>query len=140
MKGTGSIPYSLYLFLFDIYKYADIPQKKIYSKISKKQIEIWIKNDVGLRTELREHLLDIMIENDMFLSFKILFSYCFYKNSYNIKILNELLKFDKNLVEKYCNEIINRNSNEKYNYPYYEILEKLYFENNDLGKLAIIKN
>ena len=28
----------------------------------------------------------------------------------------------------------------KYNYPYYQILEKLYFENNDLGKLAIIKN
>ena len=63
---------------------------------------------------------------------KILFSIAFYKNSYNIKILNELLKFDKNLVEKYCVLIINRNSNEKYNYPYYEILEKLYLENNDL--------
>ncbi len=111
LKGTGSIPHSLYYFLFDIYKYADTPQKKFIAKLVKEQIEIWIKNDVGLRTELRD----------------------------NIKILNELLKFDKNLVEKYCNEIINRNSNEKYNYPYYEILEKLYLENNDLGKLAIIK-
>ena len=139
LKGTGSIPHTLYHLLFDIYKYADIPQKKFIAKLVKEQIEIWIKNDVGLRTELREHLLDIMIENEMFFSVKSYFPIAFYQNSYNIKILNELLKFDKNLVEKYCNEIINRNSNEKYNYPYYEILEKLYLENNDLGKLAIIK-
>ena len=139
LKGTGSIPHSLYYFLFDIYKYADVLQKKFIAKLVKEEIEIWIKNDVGLRTELREHLLDIMIENDMFLSVKSYFPIAFYQNSYNIKILNELLKFDKKQVEKYCNEIINRNSNEKYNYPYYEILEKLYLENNDLGKLAIIK-
>ena len=139
LKGTGSIPHTLYHLLFDIYKYADIPQKKFIAKLVKEKIDIWIKNDVGLRTELREHLLDIMIENEMFFSVKSYFPIAFYQNSYNIKILNELLKFDKNLVEKYCNVIINRNSNEKYNYPYYEILEKLYLENNDLGKLAIIK-
>ena len=61
LKGTGSIPYTLYHLLLDIYKYADIPQKKFIAKLVKEKIEIWIKNDVGLRTELREHLLDIMI-------------------------------------------------------------------------------
>ena len=95
---------------------------------------------MGLRTELREHLLDIMIENEMFLSVKSYFPIAFTKNSYNIKILNELLKFDKNksknIVMKLSTEILMK----KYNYPYYEILEKLYLENNDLGKLAIIKN
>ena len=32
--------------------------EEIYIKLVKEEIEIWIKNDVGLRTELREHLLD----------------------------------------------------------------------------------
>ena len=41
-------------------------RKKFIAKLVKEKIDIWIKNDVGLRTELREHLLDIMIENEMF--------------------------------------------------------------------------
>jgi hypothetical protein len=34
LKGTGSIPYTLYHLLFDIYKYADIPQKKFIANAS----------------------------------------------------------------------------------------------------------
>ena len=48
-ESTGSIPYTLYHLLFDIYKYADIPQKKFIAKLVKKEkIDIWIKNDVGI--------------------------------------------------------------------------------------------
>ena len=42
LKGTGSIPHSLYYFCL-IFINMQIPSEKIYIKLVKEEIEIWIK-------------------------------------------------------------------------------------------------
>src|SRR5699024_1058791 len=88
---------------------------------------------------IQTFFLQIMIETELFTEIKDYFKPSIYQNDYNLMILEELMKTDHIAVEAYCKDIISNNSKEKYNYPYYNILEKLYKQTNDLPKYTEIK-
>lgn len=139
LKGEGQIPFYQYDLLLEIYHSGNPKQKLSIAELIKNTIEIWIKNNVHIRTEIREDLLEIMIDSNFYTSTKAFFPILRYENSYNLRILNELRKTDKQKTEEYCKAIIESNSNGKYNYPYFEILEKIYTEENNFPKMAYIK-
>lgn len=139
LKGKDSLRFYLYHFIIEMYYSGSTEQKFFIVGLVKKQTEIWMKNDVNLRISLKEDLLPILAENNFLVPLLGFFPIARYENSYNIKVINEIMKIDKSKAEEACKAVINSNINDKYNIPYYEILEKLYKEKNDLKGLAFIK-
>lgn len=128
-----------YQFILEMYHSGTKEQKIFIAELVKNQIVIWIKNKVDLRTSIKEDLLPIIAENGFFPSLQKYFPIALYENSYNIKVINEVIKIDGSKAEEFCKKIINRNTNEKYNLPYYETLEGLYEKSNNVQGLAYVK-
>nr|WP_314492281.1 hypothetical protein [uncultured Chryseobacterium sp.] len=139
LKGEDSLPYYLYNFIIEMYHSGNEKQKFFIAELVKNQIEIWIENDVDLRVSMKEDLLKIVSENNFFVPLQSFFPLYRYENSYNIKLINEIMKFDRSKAEKACKSVIDGNSNDKYNFPYYEILEKIYQDDKNNHGLAYIK-
>lgn len=139
LKGEESVLIYFYQFILEMYHSGAKEQKKFIAELVKNQIIIWIKNKVDLRTSIKEDLLPIIAENDFFPSLQKYFPIAGYENSYNIKVINEMIKINETKAEEFCKKIINRNTNEKYNLPYYEILEGLYEKTNNIQGLAYVK-
>ncbi|MBO6184085.1 MAG: hypothetical protein J6O88_05235 [Chryseobacterium sp.] len=136
-----NIPLTIYFyqFILEMYHSGTKEQKIFIAERVKNQIIIWIKNKVDLRSSIKEDLLPIIAENGFFPSLQKYFPIALYENSYNIKVINEVIKIDESKAEEFCKKIINRNTNEKYNLPYYEILEGLYEKSNNVPGLAYVK-
>lgn len=139
LKGEESIPFHFYYLIKEMYHLADSPQKLYIAELVKKEILLWMENGFDLRTSLKEDLLQIIAENNFFAELQKYFPVEHYENSYNLKVIGEILKIDQEKAEKICKKIIESNVNDKYNVPYYDILEKIYEEKNNLGDLAYIK-
>lgn len=128
-----------YEFIKEMYHSGSSEQKLFIAELVKKQIVLWMKNDVNLRVSIKEDLLTIVSENGFFNELHKYFPIVQYENSYNVKVINEIIKTDFSLAEKLCKKMISLNNNDKYNYPYFEILEKKYSESNNLQGLAFVK-
>lgn len=139
LKATKSVSIFTLNLIKEIYQGATIERKKILAEYIKTFIQKWIEHEVHLRTDHKLMLLNIMIENGLYKDVYTYFPPARYENEYNIKTLSELVKLDENLAENYIEQIINSNYQEKYNYPYYTILEKIYLNKNDKPKLASLK-
>jgi hypothetical protein len=87
--------------------------------------------------EIQEFILKIIIENDIFEKYASKFRPRLFENEFNIKLLDELMKIGHHdSVELYCEEIIARNYQEKFNIPYLKYLVTIYKATNDNKKLA----
>lgn len=139
LKGQDSLRFYLYHFIIEMYHSGSKEQKLFIAGLVKKNIELWMKNDVHLRVSLKEDLLPILVENNFLVPLLGYFPVVRYENSYNIKVINEIVKIDQSKAEEACKAVIKSNTNEKYNIPYYLILEKLYKDKKDLQGLAFIK-
>lgn len=139
LKESAPLPFYHYHFILEMYRSGNKEQKIYIADLVKKQIEIWMKNDVNIRASIKEDLLPIIADNDFFVSLQSFFPISKYENSYNIKVINEMMKINSSKAEEACKGIIKSNVNDKYNKPYYEILEKLYEKNNDIHGVAFIK-
>ncbi|MFC5872057.1 hypothetical protein ACFP3I_05640 [Chryseobacterium arachidis] len=139
LKGEESIPFQFYYFIKELYHSGDKIKKRYISELIRKQILFWMKNDFELRTSFKEDLLEIIAENDFFEELQKYFPIERYENNYNLKVIGEILKLDENEAEKVCKAIIKTNTNDKYNLPYYNVLEKIYKERSSIADLAYIK-
>ncbi|WP_313254100.1 hypothetical protein [Empedobacter sp.] len=123
----------------EIYYQATTERKKIIGQHLLNYLKKWHKENINYNIEIQTFFLQIMIETELFTEIKDYFKPSIYQNDYNLMILEELMKTNHIAVEAYCKDIISNNSKEKYNYPYYNILEKLYKQTNDLPKYTEIK-
>lgn len=139
LKEDELLTIYFYDFLFEMYHSGTREQKIFIAELVKNQIIIWIKNKVDLRNSIKEDLLPIIAENGFFPSLQAYFPIALYENSYNIKVINEMIKIDETKAEELCKKIIDKNTNEKYNFPYYEILEQLYKKTNNIQGLTYVK-
>lgn len=116
-------------------------QQKITVQIIAENIDLICKkselNYFNLGIEMEEFIFKVFTENDLFQKNASKFRPRLYQNEYNINLLNALMEIESyEAVEKYCNEIIERNYQEKYNVPYIKFLVSIYKTNNDNKKLA----
>lgn len=139
LKEDRPLSVYFYDFLFEMYHSGTREQKMFIAELVKNQIIIWIENKVDLRNSIKEDLLPIIAENGFFPSLQAYFPIALYENSYNIKVINEMIKIDETKAEEFCKKIIDINTNEKYNFPYYEILEQLYGKTNNIQGLVYVK-
>ncbi|MCD1116783.1 hypothetical protein [Chryseobacterium turcicum] len=139
LKEDELLTIYFYDFLFEMYHSGTREQKTFIAELVRNQIIIWIENKVDLRNSIKEDLLPIIAENGFFPSLQAYFPIALYENSYNIKLINEIIKIDEMKAEEFCKKIIDKNTNEKYNFPYYEILEGLYGKTNNIQGLAYVK-
>lgn len=128
-----------YKFIMEMYHSGSPDQKRYIAELVRNKIRRWMKNGSTLNTDIKEDLLEIISENGFFTELEKFFATEKYQNSYNVKVINEILKTDPEKAEKTCKKIIDSNSNEKYNSAYYHILEKIYGETGNLADLAYIK-
>lgn len=138
-KGNDTLHFYTYHLLLEIYASGNKDQKFFIANIVKNEILLWMKNDVNLRVSFKADLITILAENNMFESVKSYFPISKFENNYNIKVINETIKFDIDKAEKMCKSCIASNVNDRYNQDYYEILEKLYEEKGNLAGQAFIK-
>lgn len=90
-----------------------------------------------LGIEIEDFILKIIIDNGLFEKYATKFSPRLFENEFNIKLLDELMRIGHyDSVEDYCQEIIARNYQEKYDIPYLKYLVAIYKANNDNKKLA----
>ncbi|MCS3870438.1 type III secretory pathway component EscR [Chryseobacterium ginsenosidimutans] len=139
LKKDDYMSFHFYYFIKEMYHSGDSQQKIYIAEIVRKEILVWIKSKFELRTSLKEDLLEIIAENNFFVELQKYFPIERYENSYNLKVIGEILKIDQDKAEKICKKIIDSNVNDKYNVPYYDILEKMYQERNSLEDVAYIK-
>lgn len=128
-----------YKFIMEMYHSGSPDQKRYIAELVRDKIRIWMKTGFTLTTDIKEDLLEIIAENGFFTELEKFFAIEKYQNSYNVKVINEILKTDPEKAERTCKKIIDSNSNEKYNSSYYHILEKIYGEKGNLADLAYIK-
>ncbi len=128
-----------YKFIMEMYHSGSPDQKRYIAELVRNKIRTWIKSGFKLNTSIKEDFLGIIAENGFFTELEKFFATEKYENSYNIKVINEILKTDPEKAEMTCKKIIDSNSNEKYNAPYYHILEKIYEEKGSPANLAYIK-
>lgn len=139
LKGKDSIRFHFYYFIKEMYHSGDRLQKLHIAGLIRQEILFWIKNKFNLKVSLREDLLEIVAENNFFEELQQYFPVDRYENSYNLKVIEEILKIDEDKAEKVCKAVIKTNTNEKYNLPYYNLLEKIYQKRNSIKDLAYIK-
>lgn len=128
-----------YKFIMEMYHSGNPDQKRYIAELVRDKIRLWMKTVFKLNTSIKEDLLEIIAENGFFTELEKFFAIEKYENSYNIKVINEILKTDPEKAEMICKKIIDSNSNEKYNAPYYHILEKIYEEKGRPADQAYIK-
>lgn len=139
LRCNDSVSFAFYNFIKELY-YSGSPEQKMYiAGLVRGEIKIWEKTGFELRTSAKEDLLEIIAENGFFTELQSYFQIEKYQNSYNLKVIGELLKTDRKQAEKVCKMIIDSNSNERYDPPYYAILEKIYLEEGSPADLAHIK-
>jgi len=139
LRSNQPITVSFYEFIMEQYHGGNQEQKMYIAGLIKEEIRIWEKTGFELRTSVKEDLLGIIAENGFFTELQNYFQIEKYQNSYNLKVIGELLKTDRKKAENICKTIIDSNSNERYDPPYYAILEKIYQENGSPADLAYIK-
>lgn len=139
LRSDHPITITFYDFIIEMYQTGNPDQKMHIAGLVREEIKIWKKTDFQLRTSLKEDMLEIIAENGFFSELQDYFVIEEYEHSYNLKVINELLKIDLEKAEKACKVIIDSNPHEKYDLPYYSILEKIYQENGSPADLAFIK-
>ncbi|WP_288446015.1 hypothetical protein [uncultured Chryseobacterium sp.] len=139
LRSDHPITITFYDFIIEMYQTGNPDQKMHIAGLVREEIKIWKKTDFQLRTSLKEDMLEIIAENGFFSELQDYFVIEEYEHSYNLKVINELLKIDLEKAEKACKVIIDSNPHEKYDLPYYSILEKIYQENGNPADLAFIK-
>lgn len=84
--------------------------------------------------------LKVFSENDLFKTIYDHFQPMYYENDYNILLLEKLLEIEKyEQAEKIALEQIDRNSNDKYNVGYFQVLKSIYEITKDEKKLALLQ-
>lgn len=139
LRSDHPITITFYDFIIEMYQTGNPDQKMHIAGLVREEIKMWKKTDFQLRTSLKEDMLEIIAENGFFSELQDYFVIEEYEHSYNLKVINELLKIDLEKAEKACKVIIDSNPHEKYDLPYYSILEKIYQENGSPADLAFIK-
>lgn len=139
LKGDYSVSFAFYDFIKELYRAGNLEQKIYIAGLVKEEIKIWRKTDFELRTSIKEDLLEIIAENGFFTELQSYFQIEKYQNSYNLKVIEELLKTDRKKAEEVCKKVIESNSNERYDPPYYAVLETIYQEDGNCADLAYIK-
>lgn len=139
LRSDHPITITFYDFIIEMYQTGNPDQKMHIARLVREEIKMWKKTDFQLRTSLKEDMLEIIAENGFFSELQDYFVIEEYEHSYNLKVINELLKIDLEKAEKACKVIIDSNPHEKYDLPYYSILEKIYQENGSPADLAFIK-
>ncbi len=139
LRCDYSVSFAFYDFIKELYHSGSQEQKMYIAGLIREEIRIWEKTGFELRTSVKEDLLGIIAENGFFTELQSYFQIEKYQNSYNLKVIGELLKTDRKKAEKICKAIIDSNSNERYDPPYYAILETIYQEDGSPADLAYIK-
>lgn len=139
LRSDHPITITFYDFIIEMYQTGNPDQKMHIAGLVREEIKMWKKTDFQLRTSLKEDMLEIIAENGFFSELQDYFVIEEYEHSYNLKVINELLKINLEKAEKACKVIIDSNPHEKYDLPYYDILEKIYQENGSPADLAFIK-
>ncbi|WP_294292808.1 hypothetical protein [uncultured Chryseobacterium sp.] len=139
LRSDHPITITFYDFIIEMYQTGNPDQKMHIAGLVREEIKMWKKTDFQLRTSLKEDMLEIIAENGFFSELQDYFVIEEYEHSYNLKVINELLKINLEKAEKACKVIIDSNPHEKYDLPYYSILEKIYQENGSPADLAFIK-
>ncbi len=139
LRADHSITVNFYDFIMELYHGGNPEQKMHIAGLVREEIKIWKKNGFKLRTSLKEDMLEIVAENGFFNELQSYFQIEQYEYSYNLKVINEILKIDPKRAEQACKMVIESNPHEKYDLPYYDILEKIYQEKGSKGDLAYIK-
>lgn len=134
-----SVTLAFYAFIKELYHSGSPEQKMYIAGLISEEIKIWEKTGFELRTSLKEDMLEIIAENGLFNEIQSYFQIERYENSYNLKVIGELLKIDPRKAEEVCKSIIDSNLNERFDPPYYAILETIYQENGSPADLAYIK-
>ncbi|MCJ8155046.1 hypothetical protein MKJ01_14860 [Chryseobacterium sp. SSA4.19] len=139
LRSEDSITFDFYDFIKEVY-HASNPDQKLYiAEMVREEIKVWEKTGFKLRTSLKEDMLEIIAENEFFTELQNYFNIEKYENSYNLKVIGELLKINPKKAEKVCKMIIETNVNERFDPPYYAILETIYKEDGSPEDLAYIK-
>ena len=116
-------------------------QQKIIVQIIEENSNVIIEksqlNYHNLVIEMETFILNIFIENNLFKKYASKFRPKMFQNEHNIRLLDALMEIEHyEEVQLYCNQIIERNYQEKYNIPYIKYLIAIYKNNKEDGKLA----
>ena len=116
-------------------------QQKIIVQIVEENSNVIIEksqlNYHNLVIEMETFILNIFIENNLFKKNASKFRPKMFQNEHNIRLLDALMEIEHyEEVQLYCNQIIERNYQEKYNIPYIKYLIAIYKNNKEHGNLA----
>lgn len=126
-------------FIFDVYRESSIERKKIIGQQVVTKLKEWGNQDRRFSALYTQILLTIVIENNEFVQVKDFFKPKKFENNYNMVLLKELAKTEPNTSLDYCFNIIEDNYYEHFNEPYYELIEIIATNNNDMKSLAKLK-
>jgi hypothetical protein len=127
--------------VYHLYDSIDQKERKLYfAKVIFDLFIISVKKQERYVKKINMFFLKVFSENDFFKKVYSDFQPMYYENDYNILLLEKLLEIEKyELAEKMALEQIERNSNDKYNVGYFQVLKTIYEITKDEKKSALLQ-
>ena len=90
--------------------------------------------------EIKFFFLKVFSENQLLEKVYVHFTPLRFENDYNLFLIEKLIEIEKyDIAEKYAHEQIEINSNDKYNFGYYNLLKRIYESLKDEKKIALLQ-
>ena len=125
--------------LKQVFSNCTLEQSKFFAHKTTEEMERLEGAFDNVAMEIKSFFLDVLVNNSLIHEYKNYFAPIRYENDFNMKLLNILKNVDADLMEEFSLIIINSNREEKYNFPYYQLLHDWYLSINDVEQVVKYK-
>jgi len=122
-----------------IYESSSTERKRLLADKIEDLITSLLEGRYHMSVAVDDFFLDVLLENNMFEDNADYFVPRQWEAKYNLKLIEAIRDHDPNKAIDYCNMVIAGNVNPTYNDSFLEILEDIYTDSGNFGKLASIK-